>query len=76
LYRSLNEVYNNKKSNLKALVESFPLPNEGASVNPRKTPVVMIPPEETGPSLTHEQVMPFLKKLESGQQKEGVYGNI
>ena len=32
---------------------------------------MMVPPQTTGHSLTHEQVMPFLKKLESGQEREG-----
>lgn len=34
---------------------------------------MMVPPQTSGHSLTHEQVMPFLKKLESGQQREGVF---
>ena len=37
---------------------------------------MMVPPQTTGHSLTHEQVMPFLKKLESGQQREGRLWNV
>lgn len=32
---------------------------------------MMAPPSLSGHSLSHEQVMPFLKKLEKGQMKEG-----
>lgn len=34
--------------------------------------MAMVPPADAGHSLTHEQVMPFLKKLESGRQREGL----
>ena len=37
---------------------------------------MMVPPQTSGHSLTHEQVMPFLKKLESGQQREGELDEI
>ncbi len=34
---------------------------------------MIVPPTSTSQGLTHEQVMPFLKKLENGQQREGSY---
>ena len=34
--------------------------------------LMVSPPSVSGHSLTHEQVMPFLKKLEQGQLREGV----
>ncbi len=74
LFRSLNEIHSNKKLNLKSLVDCFPISVEGvANIKSSATPLthIMIPPTNAGHVLTHEQVMPFLKKLESGQQKEG-----
>ncbi len=50
------------------------MPIEGvAATKSSPAPLVytMIPPVDGGHGLTHEQVMPFLKKLESGQQREG-----
>ena len=72
LTRSLSEVYPNKKSNLKSLVECFPKQVEGSS-EVKGAPLIyaMIPPVDGGHGLSHEQVMPFLKKLESGRQREG-----
>ena len=87
MYRNLNDVYTNKKSSLKALVECFPKPaasSEGPvggqissfqeAIDSRGDSMkfMMVPPQTAGHSLTHEQVMPFLKKLESGQQREGL----
>ena len=34
--------------------------------------MMVVPPLVVGHSLTHEQVMPFLKKLEHGQVREGM----
>ena len=85
---SLNEVYTNKKSSLKALVECFPKPvasiegagggqisslQDATDLRGDAMKFMMVPPQTSGHSLTHEQVMPFLKKLESGQQREGVF---
>ena len=72
LTRSLSEVYPNKKSNLKSLVECFPKQVEESS-EVKGAPLIyaMIPPVDGGHGLSHEQVMPFLKKLESGRQREG-----
>ena len=68
--RSLSEVHANKKSSLKSLVDCFPrIPENLNSVNPLS--LMMVPPSSASQGLTHEQVMPFLKKLESGQQREG-----
>ena len=33
--------------------------------------MMLAPPSISGHSLTHEQVIPFLKKLEQGQLREG-----
>lgn len=33
--------------------------------------VMMALPVDTTQGLTHEQVLPFLKKMENGQQREG-----
>lgn len=84
-HRALSEVYTSKKSNLKSLVECFPRPTEGipglkstsqppSSSTPSDTVLMaMVPPADVGHSLSHEQVMPFLKKLESGRQREGMF---
>ena len=71
MYRSLNEVYTNKKSSLKFLVECFPKVPCTSSVD--SLPLMMALPAATSQGLTHEQVMPFLKKLENGQQREGEF---
>ena len=83
----LNDGYTNKKSSLKALVECFPKPvsaierpvggqissfQDNMDLRGDAMKFMMIPPQTSGHSLTHEQVMPFLKKLESGQQREGM----
>ena len=83
----MNEVYPNKKSSLKALVECFPKPvanvegavggqisslQDATDLRGDAMKFMMVPPQTSGHSLTHEQVMPFLKKLESGQQREGI----
>ena len=88
---SLNEVYTNKKSSLKALVECFPKPvasiegtgggqisslQDATDLRGDAMKFMMVPPQTSGHSLTHEQVMPFLKKLESGQQREGVFDKV
>ena len=81
-------MYTSKKSSLKALVECFPKPmaaTEGGPVGGQISSLqdatdlrgdsmkfMMVPPQTTGHSLSHEQVMPFLKKLESGQEREGL----
>lgn len=78
----------NKKSSLKALVDCFPkaaATTEGpvgdqisnlqdtTDYEGDAAKLMMVPSQSSGHSLTHEQVMPFLKKLESGQQKEGMF---
>ena len=65
--RSLSDVHNNKKSSLKPLIECFPkIPD-----NSNLLSFIMVPPTSASQGLTHEQVMPFLKKLENGQEREG-----
>ena len=34
---------------------------------------MIVPPLSASQGLTHEQVLPFLKKLENGQEREGMY---
>ena len=68
---SLSEVYSNKKSSLKHLVESFPRVPESFDTDSLLT-MMMVPPLSVSQGLTHEQVLPFLKKLENGQQREGI----
>ena len=36
------------------------------------TTMMIVPPLTSSHTLSHEQVMPFLKKLEQGQLREGV----
>ena len=67
--RSLSEFYTGKKSNLKYLVECFP--KNYSSLD--STSLMMALPAVTSQGLTHEQVLPFLKKMENGQQQEGGY---
>ena len=70
----LNETNTSKKSSLKSLVDCFPK-ERGENVIPsgvrNGAKMMVVPPLVGGHSLTHEQVMPFLKKLEHGQQREG-----
>ena len=72
--RMLNETNTSKKSSLKSLVDCFPK-ERGENVIPsgvqNGAKMMVVPPLVGGHSLTHEQVMPFLKKLEHGQQREG-----
>ena len=74
--RALSEVHSTKKSSLKSLVECFPQ-RVGGVAGPSPTPpppsaaMMLVPPMAVGPSLTHEQVMPFLRKMERGQPTEG-----
>ena len=75
--RALSEVYTSKKSSLKSLVDCFPTEG-GSGPNSTTEPpssvggkMMLVPPLATGHSLSHEQVIPFLKKLENGQQREG-----
>lgn len=63
------------RPSLKSIVESFIEPMEGvAGVKSSPSPLkyTMIPPADCKHGLTHEKVMPFLRKLESGQQREGM----
>ena len=70
--RSLSEVYSNKKSSLKVLVDCFPrLSRSYSSVEPLT--LMMALPASTTQGLTHEQVMPFLKKMESGSNEKVVW---
>ena len=73
----LNETNTSKKSSLKSLVDCFPKEREAVgekaihSSFQNRAKMMVVPPLIGGHSLTHEQVMPFLKKLEHGQQREG-----
>lgn len=69
--RSLSEVYTNKKSSLKFLIECFPRVPPRGSCGEDALTVMMALPATNSLGLTHEQVMPFLKKMENGQQREG-----
>ena len=80
----LSDVHTNKKSSLKSLIDCFPdstdTPSTGDSTiqEPQELEregmkMMMVPPTSSGHSLTHEQVMPFLKKLEHGQMREGTF---
>ena len=62
-------MYTNKKSSLKLLVDCFPKMPGGLCEDP--LPVMMALPSTSSLGLTREQVMPFLKKMENGQQREG-----
>ena len=73
LHRSLSEVYSNKKSNLKCLVECFPKTCGTGSCEEDPVTIMMALPVITSLGLTYEQVMPFLKKMENGQQREGMF---
>jgi integrator complex subunit 1 len=82
LLQSLSDIYITKKSSLRALVDCFPmdpLMEEGeeggqgfSSGPPLGVQIMVAPPSVASHSLTHEQVMPFLKKLEQGQLREDV----
>ena len=70
--RALADTYSTKKSSLRSLVECFPPePPETTPGPPLGVQIMMTPQSVLGHSLTHEQVMPFLKKLEQGQLREG-----
>ena len=68
--RSLSDVYTNKKS-LKYLVECFPIATSSSSSMEDSLTIMITLPATTSLGLTREQVMPFLKKMENGQQREG-----
>jgi hypothetical protein len=73
LLQALADTYSTKKSSLRSLVECFPPePPETTPGPPLGVQIMMTPPSVLGHSLTHEQVMPFLKKLEQGQLREDV----
>lgn len=78
LPRTLSEAHPSKKSSLKTLVECFPKPKVVLSdqaappVTKNGSRMILVPPATVGHSLTHEQLMPFLKKLEHGQLREGM----
>jgi hypothetical protein len=67
--RSLSEVYSNKKSSLKCLVASFPKSSGGEG----PAGIMMALPTTASLGLTREQVMPFLMKMENGQEREGEF---
>ena len=72
LPRSLSEVHTNKKSSLKYLVECFPKSSRPLLEPEEPLALMMALPGNTALALTHEQVMPFLKKMENGQEREGL----
>ena len=74
--RALSETHQNKKSSLKPLVECFLRRKDGegsagGEVLNGQDAMMIVPPLMVGHTLSHEQVMPFLKKLEQGQLREG-----
>ena len=82
-HRRLADTYPTKKSSLRALVDCFPSDLEEWSESwswgappgagpPLGVQIMAAPPSVSGHSLTHEQVLPFLRKLEQGQLREGL----
>ena len=76
IYRALSETHQSKKSSLKPLVECFLRTKDGegsagTELLNGQDAMMIVPPLMVGHTLSHEQVMPFLKKLEQGQLREG-----
>jgi len=70
LFSSLSDLYTNKKSSLKHLLDSFPKVPEGFEAKNIHT-LMVVPPLSASQGLTHEKILPFLKMLEKGQDHEG-----